>query len=200
MLKAIGKIIDTLPIEKLFSQEEIRADKIVIEVDRFHDGYDLTEFTFIMRGITESGGETESALLMTESDENTVRLFWEVGKEFTAEAGTLSLDLFACHYVADSDPLETDALIRYQLPPVKVRALPDSNHTLDSQSYTEFLLQVRNAAEENLAEINAIVEQFRSDFSVALIDERLELLETLTTTQLQALNNLVLPIEYYQNS
>ncbi len=179
MLKAIGKMIDTLPLEKLFSQEEHRADTVIIQIDRYYGTHDMTGFRFVMRGVTESGGESESVLTVTESDETIIRLAWEVGKEFTTESGVLALDLVAYHYPEGADPAESepDVIIRYQLPPVKVRALPDADHPLDSHSYTEFLLQVRNVAEENITENNAIVEQFRYDFSVAQIDDRLEAVE-----------------------
>ena len=50
MLKAIGKYIDTLPLTNLISSGEKKADTVPIEVDRFYDALDLSEFTFMMRG------------------------------------------------------------------------------------------------------------------------------------------------------
>ena len=69
MLKAIGKFIDTLPLRTLFSQEERCADTIVIETDRYYNGYDLAGYTFLMRGVTPSGGETEQMLEKTQSSQ-----------------------------------------------------------------------------------------------------------------------------------
>ena len=69
VLKAIGKYIDTLPINDLLSQEEVLADSVVFEVGRFYNGYDLAEFTFFMRGVTESRGETQTELTMEVQDE-----------------------------------------------------------------------------------------------------------------------------------
>ena len=59
MLKAVGKFIDTLPLEKLLSQGEHFADTVTIQIDRYYGTHDMTKFVFIMRGITESGGETK---------------------------------------------------------------------------------------------------------------------------------------------
>lgn len=149
MLKAIGKYIDTAPIRQILSQEEARMDVITIEVDRYYGEYDLTEFAFMMRGITESGGEAE-AFLRKKFNDTLLRLEWEIGPAFTKEAGTLALDLIAYRYPVGADMAteEPDYLLRYQLPPIEVRALPDGTHALDEKSYTAFLLMVRKTAEE----------------------------------------------------
>ena len=164
MLKADGKYIDTLPVQQLFSQEEARADTVTIEVDRFYGTHDLAEFLFVMRGITPSGGETE-AVLAKETDEDVIRLHWEVGPTFTQEAGTLALDLFAYRYEEEADPEEDppDYLLRYQLPPVQVRALPDGSHVLDETSYTAFLLEVRATAEAALEEIGSVTGEVQTE-------------------------------------
>lgn len=179
MLKAVGKFIDTLPLEKLLSQGEHFADTVTIRIDRYYGTHDMTKFVFIMRGITESGGETETVLENSASDGDVIYLQWKIGKNFTTESGLLALDMLACHYEEDADPTEDepDVIIRYQLPPVRIRALPETNHTIDAQSHIDFLLQVQNEIENQLTEINAIVEQFRSDLSVTQLDERLETLE-----------------------
>lgn len=167
MLKAIGKNIDTMPIQRLLSQEEARTDTVTIEVDRFHGTHDLSEFSFMMRGITESGGEAEAFLHKT-VEKNVIRLEWEIGPAFTKEAGTLSLDLLAYRYAEEAEPGEDapDYLLRYQLPAIEIRALPDGSHVLDEQSYTAFLLQVRETAERFLAEIadkeSAVWEEIRT--------------------------------------
>ncbi len=167
VLKAIGKWIDTMPISELFSQEEQRADTVTFEVDRFYNGYDLAEFTFFMRGVTESRGETQTELTM-EVQEEVLRLCWRIGGSFTAEAGRLSLDLYGCLYAANAEPSveAPEAVIRYQLPPVQVRALPESEGILDSQSYTEFLLEVRAAANDAIG----MIEQVQSEFAESIPD------------------------------
>ena len=171
MLKANGKYIDTMPVQQLFSQEEARADTIVIEVDRYYGAHDLAEFLFIMRGITPSGGETEAALAK-DVREDVIRLSWEVGPKFTEEAGALALDLFAYRYEEEADPEEDppDYLLRYQLPPVQVRSLPDGSHVLDEQSYTAFLLEVRATAEQALEDIGSAEGEVHAELA-AMQDE-----------------------------
>ncbi len=156
VLKAIGKWIDTLPIRDLLSQEEAMADAVTFEIDRFHDGEDLAEFGFWMRGVTESGGETESPLTM-EMLENVIRLQWLVNGNFTVEAGTLALDLYGCRYAEDADPAEDtpDCIIRFQLPAIYVRGLPESESVLERHSYTDFLLEVKGAVNDGIAMIEA---------------------------------------------
>ena len=163
MLKAIGKFIDTLPMRDLLSQEERYADTIVIETDRYYNGYDLSEASFLMRGVTPSGGETEQMLNKYVYGDK-LRLTWTVAPPFTSEAGTLRLDLAAYQYAEGADPASDPpaVLIRYQLPPVEVRPLPDSDHTLDTQSYTVFLLQVRAEAEADIAEMEHVRDSFLS--------------------------------------
>ncbi len=166
ILKAIGKCIDTLPIADLLSQEETMADTIVFEVERFHDGLDLAEFDFCLRGVTQTGGEVmvEPAKEITEL---TIRLHWTVGQGFTAEAGTLRLDLFACAYADHADPVQ-DApthIIRYQLAPVQVRPLPESDTILETHSYTDFLMQVKQTANDAIAAIETMVRDFEEGFA-----------------------------------
>ncbi len=160
MLKAMGKFIDTLPLRNLFSQEERYADTVQIEVDRYYNDYDLAHFRFMMRGVTESGGETEALVRIALATGTTLTLEWDVAPEFTAEAGALSLDLYAYKYEDGTDPQTDppDYLVRYQLPPVIVRGLPDNDHQLDSNSYTAFLLEVRATAENAILEIQHMLD------------------------------------------
>ncbi len=152
ILKAIGKFIDTLPINDLLSQEEHKADLVTFEVKRFYQEQDLAAFSFFLRGVTESGGETQTALYV-QTAEDFLHLHWLVSEDFTAEAGTLSLDLYGCRFAKDTDTPE--CIIRFQLPPVQVRGLPESETILDSHSYTEFLLEVKSAANDGVAMIQA---------------------------------------------
>lgn len=177
MLKANGKYIDTLPVQQLLSQEENRADTVTIEVDRFHDTHDLSDFLFVMRGITESGGETETVLTKSVG-EKTIQLTWEISAGFTQEAGTLSLDLFAYRYDTEDEAVP-DYLLRYQLPPIQVRELPDGSHKLDEQSYTAFLLKVRETAEQAIEEITNVSGTIQSE--IKRLDRVVEYVDTAVT-------------------
>lgn len=156
ILKAIGKCIDTLPIRDLLSQEEAMADAVTFEIDRFHNDEDLAEFAFWMRGVTESGGESESPLTM-EILETVIRLQWLVDGNFTVEAGTLSLDLYGCRYAENAVPAEDppECIIRFQLPAIHVRGLPESDSILERHSYTDFLLEVKATVNDGIAMIEA---------------------------------------------
>lgn len=190
VLKAIGKCIDTLPIHDLLSQEESFADTVIFEVDRFHNGWDLSKFGFYLRGVTESGGETESPLTM-EIDAQVLRLHWNVTPAFTTEAGTLALDLYGCIYTADADP-QTDApscTIRYQLPAVQVRGLPESDSILESHSYTDFLMQVKTTANDAIAIITGIVEEMEA--KLPEYDARFEAMQTTLNTHDTVLKQII---------
>lgn len=173
VLKAIGKYIDTTPIADLFSQEETQMDMVIFEVDRYYEGLDLADFHFVMRGVTESGGETTSVLgKKTEGD--VLHLHWIVDNTFTAEGGRLSLDLFGSLYAQGANPAQ-DApthVLRYQLAPVQVRALPESDTLLESHSYTDFLLQVKAAANDAIAAIEAKIRDFEINYG-----QRFDILE-----------------------
>lgn len=204
MLKAIGKFIDTTPLQNLISQEEARADSVIIELDRRYGTHDLSKFLFVMRGITESGGEVEVCPVMTSDTEN-IWLIWEITPAFTKEAGKLALDLFAYRYEEGADPEQDapDYLVRFQLPPVEVRGLPDSKHVLDEKSYTSFLMKVRNTAEAFLQEITdhassiwEKITELRSDVdltnsSIALCNSKTQSLEQRQT----ALEQDIVPIQ-----
>ena len=134
-----------------------------------------------MRGVTKSGGETE-ALLEKEVQDQVIRLRWTVGGDFTKEKGELQLDMVACSYAEGSDP-ETDApecILRYQMPPVQVRGLPDDEEILDTKSYTIFLLQVRETAEQAITQVNQLIENFKTevlkgyDVRISTLDAKIE--------------------------
>ncbi len=179
ILRANGKRIDTLPIRHLLSQEEHFADTIVFEVARFYNGMDLSAFTYTIRGVTEGGGETQAPLTMEVHDE-VLHLRWQVSDQFTAEGGTLRLDLFAvCYDSPEADPAAEapDHVLRYQLPPIEICARPDSEGGLEGQSYTAFLLEVKAAAEDGIAAMNAISDEFDAkassyDATLTVLDKR----------------------------
>ena len=131
MLKANGKFIDTLPLKNLFSLDEHCADMITIEVDSSYKNLSLSNFTFVMRAVTPSGTEVKTILpKIAPDDDHYLWLVWEVSRAFTSEAGTLFLDLFAYKYhdpTADPDETPPDYLLRYQLPPIEIRDIPQAS-------------------------------------------------------------------------
>lgn len=162
MLKAIGKYIDTLPLKRLLSVEETRADTALIEVDRYYNHHDLSLFTFIMRGVTESGTETQTELSKTlTEDGNFLHLTWNISSLFTTAPGNLFLDLTAYYYI-HPDMAETappDFVMRYQLPAIEVRDVPrGTSEATDGDNYTAFWTQVRTALAEHTAQIQQLQE------------------------------------------
>ena len=119
MLKAYGKFIDTLPISGLLSQGEHKSDTIVFEVDRYYNGKDLLDYAFELCGINAAGDTARAYLTARSEAEDLLHLTWTVTREFTAAAGLLRLDLYACTYEAGQTAPQV--LLRYQLPPVYVR-------------------------------------------------------------------------------
>lgn len=148
MLKANGKFIDTLPIKHLLSLNEAKADTVIIQVDRYHDTHDLYDFVFVMRSVTESGAETQAELTkLLSNDEEHIFLIWNIDSLFTAEAGKLFLDLTAYQYSSqETDVVENppDYLMRYQLPAVEIRDIPEgTGEASDDESYTAFWTEIR---------------------------------------------------------
>ena len=159
MLKAIGKMIDTLPLAHLLSLEEAKSDTIAIEVDRFYDIHDLHNFQFVMRAVTESGTETQTDLTQELSaDGNYIHLTWNISSLFTTEAGTLFLDLVAyCYDGGNPNTDPPDKIIRYQLPAVEIRDIPKGiSEATDEESYTAFWTQVRTLLTAHTQQIQTL--------------------------------------------
>lgn len=150
ILKAIGKCIDTLPISALLSQEEAEVDVVTLEVDRFHDGTDLADFCFIMRGCTPSGGKMQQSL-PKETYEDVIRLEWRIGGAFTAQAGELKLDLFACE-----NPESPMQVIRYQLAPIQVREVPPPGEAVQNSELVYLLARIQKEADKAVERIKSI--------------------------------------------
>ena len=186
MLKANGKFIDTLPIKHLLSLEESKADTVQIQVDRYHNAHELYDFVFVMRGVTESGTETQSELSKTLSDDGTcINLNWNISGLFTTESGLLFLDLTAYQYVNPAeDTLENppDYLLRYQLPAVEIRDIPKgTSEATDTESYTAFWTEIRETLKtlersvgvqgEMIRNLSAVVSQHQA--KIQELEERL---------------------------
>ena len=89
-----NKNLLTSPIRSLVRNGENNADVITIVIDRYYGGYDLSEFGFVMEGLTSM--DTLSVQTLTvESSEDSVSLLWTVTSDFTAVSGSLKLTLKA---------------------------------------------------------------------------------------------------------
>ena len=115
---ANGKNIPTYEFSELLIQGEKLADTIVFEVDRFYNGYDLSDHTFVINGLTSEGYEAMQALEKEVGAER-IKLIWQVSGEFTEDAGELRLCM-----TASPEYGEIDHIIRYAMQPVNVRPFP----------------------------------------------------------------------------
>ncbi|MBE6836772.1 MAG: hypothetical protein E7509_02085 [Ruminococcus sp.] len=93
-LKIKDKDLITSPIRSLVRTGENNADSIIIEADRFYNGYDLSQFGFVMEGRNSADTLAVQTLPLT-SDNETVKLAFTVTSDFTAVSGPLKLTLKA---------------------------------------------------------------------------------------------------------
>ncbi len=168
VLTAQGKNIPTYPIGNLFIQGERYADTIYIVVDRFHNGWDLSECSFTIKGETESG-EIASAVLLFETLEDKLRIEWRVSGLFTRRAGKLQLELTAS-VVRDDITL---CIVRYDMSPVNVKPSLTGTNEIIPDTAEQTISQINQAAAEGLSQIRAEIEGFDIDS----VSRRLDVME-----------------------
>ena len=167
-LIAQGKNIPTYPIGSLFIQGESYADTIYIVVDRFYNGWDLSECSFVIKGETESG-EIVTSVLLFETQDDKLRLEWAVTGLFTQNSGKLMLEITAS--MVKNGMLR--CIVRYDMPPVKIKpALTGTNEVIPDTA-EQTISQVNQAAADGLAEIRAEIDAFDIDS----VSRRLDIME-----------------------
>lgn len=144
-LKVIGKRLFTERIDKTITEGEYNADVIGITLDRYHDGADLSEYSFRITAYSEDG-ETmaEQVLSKDPAGERSIRLVWTVSPTFAAESGLLTLTL------AGVAP-DNSAQIKFTSSPVRINAdgraefIPEK--TVTEQYLNQVQLEVQKAAD-----------------------------------------------------
>lgn len=143
ILRGHGKFVDTTPLRNKLTQGDALVDFVIFRLERYYNHRDLLDFLFVIRGILPSGKQVESVLAV-DTYSSDIIVCWKVGKEFTEEAGELTLDLCAYAYLDEEKnaeflaskkwgaPLEWDLtadppdyVLHYQLPAVTVRTMPE---------------------------------------------------------------------------
>jgi len=164
MLQSNGKYIDTTEIRRLFSQEEKACNDIVFRVDKTYDNRDLTNCTFIMHGIFESGKEATATLTSAVAGDESeyLDLTWTIDGTFTSESGRLFLDLVA---YSDSDIETASMILRYQLPPIEIRKIPNSDNPSEESEYITFKTQVLEQLEDHETRITTLENSSVGDLS-----------------------------------
>ncbi len=167
-LIAKGKNIPTYPIGSFFIQGESYADTIYIVIDRFYNGWDLSECSFVIKGETESG-EIVTSVLLFETLEDKLRLEWTVTGLFTQISGKLMLEITAS--MVKNGMLR--CVVRYDMPPVNIKpALTGTNEVIPDTA-EQTISQVNQAAADGLAEIRSEIEAFDIDS----VSKRLDTME-----------------------
>lgn len=191
VLTAQGKNIPTYPIGSLFIQGEKYADTIYIVIDRFYNGWDLSECSFAIKGETESGEAVTSALLF-ETQENKLRLEWRVSGLFTQRAGKLLLELTASLVEGDI----TRCIVRYDMAPVAVKPAITGTNEVIPDTAEQTISQVNQAAADGLSQIRAEIEAFDIDS----VSRRLDVMEDACMTFLARPEVVAVTQEEYDSS
>lgn len=115
-LKVIGKRLFTERMDKAITEGEYNADVIGITLDRYHDGADLSEYSFRITAYSEDKEAiAEQVLAKDPAGEKTLRLVWTVSPTFAAESGLFTLTL------AGVAP-DNSAQIKFTSSPVRINA------------------------------------------------------------------------------
>ncbi len=141
-LRANGKYIETTPIERIFTQGEAYADKLIFIVDAVNNGVDVSGCTFVMRTVAIDGSMTETVLEKSVQDELII-LTWHVPDTVTAVAGMLQLEIIGSQ--------DAQLIIKYKMRAVFVKeAIFGEN------------IPVPDVLEEKLAQMNELIEEARN--------------------------------------
>ena len=143
-LKVIGKRLFTERIDKTITEGEYNADVIGITLDRFHDGADLSEYSFRITAYSEDGeAMAEQVLSKDPAGESSIRLVWRVAPGFAAESGLLTLTL------AGVSP-DNSAQIKFTSSPVRINADGRAEFIPEKTVAEQYLNQVQLEAQKAL--------------------------------------------------
>lgn len=159
-LRTKNKDLLTSPIRTLVRNGEKNADTVTIVTDRFYEDYDLSQFGFVMEGLT-SGGTLSVQNLTFEATEKELHLFWKVTSDFTAVSGPLKLTLKALHSDSDTCIIFTGG---------EIEVTGKSNEEcLPTEIGEQLLLQI----EETIASFEGEITEIASEKVSQAIEEKL---------------------------
>lgn len=149
-LKVSHKDLNTSPIRTLMRTGENNADTVVIEMDRFYGGYDLSEFGFIMEGRNASD-TLAVANLSVDILEDILKIYFVVTSDFTAVSGKLKLTLKALNPADNTCIIFTGG---------EVEVVGNSNEDcLPADIGEQLLLQIEEAIADFKAQISSVAEE-----------------------------------------
>ena len=154
---AKGKNIDTHLLKNLLIQGEKNSETVIFLVDRFYNGVDLNNCTFMIKGVTEGDAEAEQALTKVAHDEK-ISVIWNISEDFTTESGRLILEMRA---ILIDEETETETLVlKYDMADINVKPSPIGS-TAPVPSAVEQAINLINAATaDGLSQIQALIDSF----------------------------------------
>lgn len=188
---ADGKNIPTYSFANLFTQGERMVDSVDIVVDRFYNGTDLGDYSFLMVGITSDGWEVNQSMAMKRTGAEKITLTWRVSENFTANSGKLLLELRA-YKVRDG---ETTNVLKYTMPPVWVKPSPDGKNGIVPDTADQLLGSISQATEQGLVSLREKMEAF----NLEEVQERLDKTEKATAVYLARPEVIALTQTEYNN-
>ena len=141
-LKVIGKRLFTERLDKTITEGEYNADVIGITLDRYHDGADLSEYSFRITAYSEnSEAIAEQVLSKGPAGEKSIRLVWTVSPTFAAASGIFTLTL------AGVAP-DNSAQIKFTSSPVRINADGRAEFIPEKTLAEQYLNQVQLEAQK----------------------------------------------------
>lgn len=153
---AKGKNIPTYTFGNLFIQGEKLADTIIVSVERYHNEHDISDYDFMMVGLTENGWEINQILEITETDDKYIRLKWNVSGDFTVNSGKLQLELRAIESLDGN----IQTVIKYDMPSVYVKPTISGKNESIPDTGEQFINSITVVTAECLETIQDSVNNF----------------------------------------
>ena len=154
---AKGKNIDTHLLKNLLIQGEKNSETVIFLVDRFHNGVDLNNCTFMIKGVTEGDAEAEQALTKVAHDEK-ISVIWNISEDFTTESGRLILEMRA---ILIDEETETETLVlKYDMADINVKPSPIGSTAPVPSAVEQAINLINSATADGLSQIQALIDSF----------------------------------------
>lgn len=162
---AKGKNIPTFAFGNLFTEGECFADTITFYIERFYNGIDLMDFSFLIKGVNESNYEAVQSLFPKDCGDY-IALEWSVSSYFTVRAGKLELELRASN--GKSEP--ENIVVKYAMPPVYVNPSPEGTNAVVPDTAEQLMSGIADAVASGVTEIQETIDSF----DITAVEERLD--------------------------
>lgn len=182
-----GKNIPTYSFGNLFIQGEKFADTLIISLERFYNNSDISNYKFMIVGLTEDDYEINQVIMPESIGEKFVKLKWNVSGDFTVQAGKLRLELRAFEDTENG----INTIIKYDMPPVNVKptingineSVPDTNEQFIN-SITVVTADCLEQLQNSINNFNVWVQSKIDSFNLDETNNRLDNIEADTAVYL----------------